>query len=86
MVFVLVNVLDVLEGFFGELPSKATVLGLSREQIEELGELAMASASVLADDALDEPAVSRISSSHPHPGPVPTRCGPATADRGALPA
>ncbi|NMM16010.1 MAG: hypothetical protein HHJ14_02400 [Cellulomonas sp.] len=55
--FVLVNVLDVLEGFFGELPSKATVLGLSREQIEELGELAMASASVLADDALDEPAV-----------------------------
>lgn len=54
---VLVTVLDVVEGFFGELPRKESVRALSRKQIEELGARAMESASVSAEDALDEPAV-----------------------------
>ena len=44
--FVLVTVLDVVEGFFGELPRKDSVRALSRKQIEELGARAMESASV----------------------------------------
>lgn len=41
---VVTTVLDVLEGFFGGLPSPRDVQLLSRGQIDELGELAVASA------------------------------------------
>jgi hypothetical protein len=50
----LVTVLDVLEGFFGELPDENSIRLLTRGQVDALGELVLESASVSAGLAAPE--------------------------------
>lgn len=52
-----VTVLDVLEGFFGEIPDEAAVRALDQHEIEELGDLAVQSAAAQATAQVPKGAV-----------------------------
>jgi len=51
---VAVTILDVIEGFFGELPDPTSIRMLSRQEIENFGELVVESASASAGQPCDD--------------------------------